>query len=239
LTHIKADARRPSNTAAMPDIADSLAEQHRRFDRLIAATQAAAEQRAWDAYRGQLAALRASLESHIAFEERDLFPAFERANPQTGGMTGAMRAQHAQMRTLLARLAAAAPAIDPEGCRAELDSLRSTLRDHGAQEESMLYRACEKLPAAQAAALSEGVRRLSEPGPRDAQRELDVRGLEPPAPMMRIMESLSRAPGEPLRVRIHREPIPLYELLAERGFAWRTTPLEDGSFEVLIERSAR
>jgi len=45
-------------------------------------------------------------------------------------------------------------------------------------------------------------------------------------------------PRQPLRVRIHREPIPLYELLAERGFTCRTTPLEDGSYELLIERSA-
>lgn len=239
MTHIKAAARPAPNTWAMPDIADSLTEHHREFDRLIAAALQAAEVRDWDGYRERLAALRGALEHHIGFEERDLFPAFERASPHGGGITAAMREEHGAMRTLLARLAAAAPAVDPEGCRAELDSLRGTLRRHSAQEEGMLYKACEKLPAAQAAALAQGMLRSAGPAPRDTARELDVRGLEPPGPMMRIMETLSRAPREPLRVRIHREPIPLYELLAERGFAWRTTPLEDGSFEVLIERSAR
>ncbi len=209
----------------MPGIANSLAEHHQQFDRLIAAAQAAADKRDWVAYRECLERLRASLESHIAFEERDLFPAFERASPQAGGVTATMRAEHVEVRTLLARLAAAAPAIDPEGCRAELDSLRSTLRHHGAQEEGILYRACEHLS-------------LPEPPADEALPELDVRGLEPPAPMMRIMQALMHAPDEPLKVRIHREPIPLYELLAERGFTWRTTPLDDGSYEVLIERSA-
>ena len=238
MTHIKAAHPLPSNTVAMPGIADSLTEHHREFDRLIAAALEEAEARDWNGYHARLAALRAALEHHIGFEERDLFPAFDRTSPQSAGVTAAMRDEHGAMRTLLARLVAAAPAVDPEGCLAELDSLRQTLRRHSAQEEGMLYKACEKLPAAQAAALSEGMRRPPEPGPRSAATELDVRGLEPPGPMMRIMESLLRAPGEPLRVRIHREPIPLYELLAERGFAWRTTPLEDGSFEVLIERSA-
>lgn len=225
MTHIKAAAGAPLNTAAMPGIADTLAEHHQQFDRLIAAAQSAADKRDWNAYRERLALLRDSLESHIAFEERDLFPAFERASPQAGGVTATMRAEHAELRTLLARLVAAAPAVDPEGCGAELDRLRSTLRHHGAQEEGMLYRACEHLS-------------LPEPPAVEALAELDVRGLEPPAPMMRIMQALTGAPHQPLRVRIHREPIPLYELLAERGFTWRTTPLEDGSYEVLIERSA-
>lgn len=239
MTHIKAAARPAPNTAVMPGISDSLTEHHRQFERLVAAAREAAEARDWNAYRVHLEALAAELERHVVFEERDLFTAFERTTPQCGAVTAAIRAEHAEMRTLIARLAAAAPAVDPEGCGAELESLERTLRRHSVQEEGMLYRACAKLPAAQAAALAEGMRRLADPAPGETLPELDVRGLEPPAPMMRIMEALARAPREALRVRIHREPFPLYELLAERGFAWRTTPLEDGSFEVLIERSAR
>jgi len=226
LTHIKAASGAAQNTAPMSGISDSLTEHHRQFERQIAAAQAAAGARDWQAYRARVAALRDVLEAHIELEESQLLPAFERVTPQAAGVTEAVRAEHAEMRTLLARLAAASPAVDPEGCSAELESLERTLRRHAAQEEGMLYRACEQVA-------------LAEPPPAAALTELDVRGLEPPAPMMRIMEALTRAPDEPLRVRIHREPIPLYELLAERGFAWRTTPLQDGSFEVLIERSAR
>lgn len=239
MTHIKAASRPAPNTAAMPGISESLSEHHRQFERLIAAARKAAEARDWNAYRAHLEALAAELERHIVFEERDLFTAFERTTPQGGAVTAAIRGEHTEMRTLLARLAAAAPAVDPDGCGAELESLERTLLRHAAQEEGMLYRACAKLPAAQAAALSEGMRRLAEPAPgEEAPPELDVRGLEPPAPMMRIMEALARAPQQALRVRIHREPFPLYELLAERGFCWRTTPLADGSYELLIRRSA-
>jgi hypothetical protein len=226
LTHIKAAARPAPNTSAMPGISDSLTEHHRQFERLIAAAQEAAGARDWQTYRVRVAALREVLEAHIELEERHLLPAFERATPQAARVTEAVRAEHAEIRTQLARLAAAAPAVDPEGCNAELESLELTLRRHALQEEGMLYRAFEHV-------------RLPEAPAEEAASELDVRGLEPPAPMMRIMEALARAPRAPLRVRIHREPIPLYELLAERGFAWRTTPLEDGSFELLIERSAR
>ena len=239
MTHIKAAARPAPNTAPMPGISESLSEHHRQFERLIAAARRAGEARDWNAYRAHLEALAAELERHIVFEERDLFTAFERTTPQGGAVTAAIRGEHTEMRTLLARLAAAAPAVDPEGCGAELESLERTLLRHAAQEEGMLYRACAKLPAAQAAALSEGMHRLAEPAPGEkATPELDVRGLEPPAPMMRIMEALARAPQQALRVRIHREPFPLYELLAERGFGWRTTPLADGSYELLIRRSA-
>lgn len=236
MTHIKAAARSAQKTAPMPGISDSLNEHHRQFELLVGAALNAADAADWSAYRAGLEALGAELERHIGFEEHDLFPAFERTTPQGDAVTAAMRAEHAAMRTLLARLAAAAPAVDPDGCRAELESLERALRRHAAQEEGMLYRTCAKLPAAHAEALREGMQRLAAP-PDEALLELDVRGLEPPAPMMRIMQALARSPHEPLRVRIHREPLPLYELLVERGFEWRTTPLEDGSFEVLIRRS--
>ncbi len=44
---------------------------------------------------------------------------------------------------------------------------------------------------------------------------------------------------KPLRVLIHREPFPLYDVLAEQGFGHRARSLEDGSFEIVIERAAR
>lgn len=226
MTHIKAAARPAPNTAPMPGISESLSEHHRQFERQIAAAQEAAAARDWQAYRVRVAALREVLEAHIELEERHLLPAFERATPQAARVTEAVRAEHAEIRTQLARLAAAAPAVDPEGCRAELESLELTLRRHAAQEEGMLYRAFEHVPLPEAPA-------------EEATPELDVRGLEPPAPMMRIMEALARAPQQALRVRIHREPFPLYELLAERGFGWRSTPLADGTYELLIRRSGR
>lgn len=65
--------------------------------------------------------------------------------------------------------------------------------------------------------------------------ELDVRDLEPPEPFQQALAALAvLKPGEQLRMLHHREPFPLYATLRERGFAYRTTQLADGSYEVLI-----
>jgi hypothetical protein len=68
------------------------------------------------------------------------------------------------------------------------------------------------------------------------ERVLDLRGLEPPEPLMRVFAALDEAPDRPLRVRFPREPFPLYVMLQAGGWTRRTTHCEDGSFEVLISR---
>lgn len=66
-------------------------------------------------------------------------------------------------------------------------------------------------------------------------QKLDVRGLPPPEPFENIMHALQTLPaGEALHVTIHREPHPLYEILRGTGYAWQTTALADGNFEILI-----
>lgn len=69
--------------------------------------------------------------------------------------------------------------------------------------------------------------------------ELDVRDLPPPEPFETIMRTLQQLPaGEKLQVLIHREPFPLYETLGNTGYTWQTTPLADGSYQILIARAA-
>ena len=64
---------------------------------------------------------------------------------------------------------------------------------------------------------------------------LDARGLEPPEPMERVMQTLALLrPGQTIRLLLHREPFPLYPLLAERGYRHATTPQADGSYVILI-----
>ena len=70
------------------------------------------------------------------------------------------------------------------------------------------------------------------------ERILDLRGLEPPEPMMRIFAALDAAPERPLRARFPREPFPLYAMLQAGGWKCRTVASEDGSFEILISRKA-
>ena len=66
---------------------------------------------------------------------------------------------------------------------------------------------------------------------------LDVHGLEPPMPMVRVLEELDRlAPGQRLEVRHDRRPVFLYPQLDERGFAHETDEPEPGLVRILIQR---
>ncbi|SDG41977.1 MULTISPECIES: DUF2249 domain-containing protein [unclassified Duganella] len=69
----------------------------------------------------------------------------------------------------------------------------------------------------------------------ESARLLDVGGLEPPEPMVRILEALDTlADDERLRVLIDREPVPLYRILLRNGYQYRTSVQEDQRYEVLI-----
>jgi TusA-related sulfurtransferase len=64
---------------------------------------------------------------------------------------------------------------------------------------------------------------------------VDARGLEPPEPMERVMQALAlMRPGQSIRLLLHREPFPLYPLLAERGYRHATRMESDGSYVILI-----
>ncbi len=61
--------------------------------------------------------------------------------------------------------------------------------------------------------------------------ELDARGLEPPQPLVTILEAISTLPpGTSLRARTDRRPMHLYAQLEARGFAGESTEQADGSF---------
>nr|WP_315255094.1 DUF2249 domain-containing protein [uncultured Duganella sp.] len=69
----------------------------------------------------------------------------------------------------------------------------------------------------------------------ESTRLLDVGGLEPPEPMVRILEALDTiSDDERLRVLIDREPVPLYRILLRNGYQYRTTLQDDQRYEVLI-----
>lgn len=64
---------------------------------------------------------------------------------------------------------------------------------------------------------------------------LDVRGLEPPEPMIRVLEALDRlAPGQRLNVRHARRPTLLYPQLEDRGYVHETDEPEPGLVRIVI-----
>lgn len=67
--------------------------------------------------------------------------------------------------------------------------------------------------------------------------EVDARGLEPPQPMVKILEALLVLPhGGRLRALTDRRPMHLYPLLQARGFTAQTEEQADGSFVTHIRR---
>ena len=67
--------------------------------------------------------------------------------------------------------------------------------------------------------------------------EVDARGLEPPQPLVKILESLAALPaGAELRACTDRRPMHLYAQLQEQGFASATEEQPDGTFLTHIRR---
>ncbi|ALJ39460.1 MULTISPECIES: DUF2249 domain-containing protein [Azospirillum] len=55
---------------------------------------------------------------------------------------------------------------------------------------------------------------------------LDLRDLQPPEPLLRILERIDSGNGEPFDVRLKRDPLLLYPELAERGWTWERLDAE-------------
>jgi hypothetical protein len=114
---------------------------------------------------------------------------------------------HELVQRHLDTLSSAAPQHDPEGCTAELQALAVALRGRGLQ------------PA------------------RGRAPALELRGLQPPEPIVRIFAALERSPDKPLRAILPHEPVPLYALLRERGYRCSGAQRADGGYDLLIERA--
>jgi hypothetical protein len=205
----------------MNRIGEALGTHHRQLDRLLELTISAARAGEWAGYRARMRELRESLLEHMSYEEEELFPALA----LRAGEAAELLRQHAELRELLETLGAAAPQYDPEGCMAELERLRTLQNEHHAREAEACY--------PQSAGAAPPPEFLASPAPAP----LDLRGLQPPEPIVRIFEALERSPRTPLRAILPHEPVPLYGLLRERGFSYSGSPRPDGGFEVLIERA--
>ncbi len=67
--------------------------------------------------------------------------------------------------------------------------------------------------------------------------EVDARGLEPPQPLLKILEAVAALPeGSDLRAHTDRRPMHLYAQLEERGFTGETVEQPDGSFITYVHR---
>lgn len=71
----------------------------------------------------------------------------------------------------------------------------------------------------------------------EAVVDVDARGLEPPQPMVKILEALEGLPEDAtLSAQTDRRPIHLYPMLEARGFTGTSEEQSDGSFITYIVR---
>jgi len=205
----------------MTGVVETLRARHRELNSLAASVSHAVGANDWPGYRDAVASLRERVLSLIAYEDEDLLPALSAA--EHCEPLAPLRAEHAALRALVDELAAASPAHDPEGCRAELDRRAGLLRAHDRSSSTVF-----DTPA---------LRALPEPGAsaREPNRPLDLRDLEPPEPLMRVLNAIEREPDKPLTVVLRHEPFPLYDLLRQRGCRYRGGMRADGGFELVIE----
>ena len=67
--------------------------------------------------------------------------------------------------------------------------------------------------------------------------EIDVRGLEPPEPMVKIIELLPQVGmNTTLLVHHHREPVMLYDKLEHLGFQASAEKIQEGYYKVRITK---
>jgi uncharacterized protein (DUF2249 family) len=70
--------------------------------------------------------------------------------------------------------------------------------------------------------------------------DVDARGLEPPQPLVKILEALAGLPaGAALHARTDRRPMHLHAELESRGFTGESVEQPDGSFVTHIPYAAR
>jgi hypothetical protein len=218
--HIKGTRPPGCEGVAMDACKDSLGAQHAALELEADKLADAGRRGRWAEYRLRLGNLREGLLLHMGFEDEALLPVLESG---AAAAVAALREEHAELRRRLEMLGAAAPEQDPRGCVAEIEELARHMRAHHAAEMALDPRYA--------------TRAVPDLG-LEEEPPLDLRGLQPPEPLVRIFSALERDPDAPLRVILPHEPLPLYGLLRERGYGYAGSARADGGFEVLIERRA-
>ena len=210
--------------------ANLLSRQHLSLDRQLAATISAAKRGDWATYLARFLALRDELLAHMSYEDDELFPFLEKQGLGSSELA-VLRDDHVQFRELLEALGAASPQHDPEGCIAELEHLASFQLSHHEREQAACYGHADQ------PGIAPPPPPAAHEGPAEGPPPMDLRGLQPPEPIVRIFQALERSPNEPVRAILPHEPVPLYGLLRERGFGWAGTQRTDGGFELLIRKA--
>jgi uncharacterized protein (DUF2249 family) len=108
----------------------------------------------------------------------------------------------------------------------------------GGDWEVRFTRAPQEVPAGpDATSVTKAPRASHCDGEAGEVMDMDVRGLEPPQPMVRILDAVAALPeGASLRARTDWQPVLLFEQLEARGFHGEGSEDSEGGYVTLIRR---
>lgn len=123
----------------MNGIKDTMVDDHRRCDRMLAELEEAVSKDDWDSASTRFDAFQLAMAQHLSMEEDVLFPALEQRTGQAQGPTGVMRMEHTQLRQLTTDMSAALAASDQAQFLGLSETLMMLMQQHNMKEEQMLY----------------------------------------------------------------------------------------------------
>lgn len=138
-------------------ISQTMTEDHRRCDRLLALTETSVSGADWQAIAQEASVFREAMERHFRFEEETLFPRLEAQAPMAAGPTGVMRMEHEQMRRMLDELADAVQGRRKGDLLGILETLHMLIQQHNAKEEAILYPMADNVLSAQSSEIVSGL----------------------------------------------------------------------------------
>src|ERR1035437_8845185 len=115
---------------------------HRHCDDLFVAAEECAQRGDWAAAASAFEHFHQQMKAHFDAEEVFLFPAFVAATGMRAGASQMMRAEHGQIRTVLAQLAAACDDHNSESYAGVTQPLLMLMQQHNMKEENILYPMC-------------------------------------------------------------------------------------------------
>lgn len=130
----------------METIAEYMSADHQACDKKFALAEQAAYAGNWHIADTAFRSFRESMTHHFRKEEALLFPAFLAAGGPNGPVH-VMEMQHAQMNSLLEKMALLVANRDTEGYSGIAETLLILLQQHNLKQEQILYPTADRLLA--------------------------------------------------------------------------------------------
>lgn len=122
-----------------PELAETLMQEHRRLDLLVGQLESRVNAGLMVLARGLYNELRRTLERHLDYEEKVLFPEFEQLDPRGTELTVALRSERAVLKRLLVDLGYELAGGEIINALASLGDMREVMGPHLATEERIVF----------------------------------------------------------------------------------------------------